>query len=234
MPCLFCSCDPCASGACKKCYEEAIATEEELRRNIEELVSKVNFLKLLSPVEPTTGINPSALFVKTDVRLLPSGDSSAEFVHAHKVILVNHSPVFKAMFANNNEERQNEPIKIEDVSYDALRAFVHYLYTIEACLDEQMAFDLLFVAEKFQVNHLKAYCEKFLIARLNPENAIANFKVAKQHNAKQLLDSSLEYIAKNKDELFKSEAYANLKCADPILIADIFEAGLLKGLFLLA
>ncbi|KAL5657351.1 hypothetical protein ACJX0J_030514, partial [Zea mays] len=32
---------------------------------------------------------------------------------------------------------------IYDVSYDILRAFVHYMYTAEALLDEQMASDLL-------------------------------------------------------------------------------------------
>ena len=62
------------------------------------------------------------------------------------------------------EESLSGTIKICDVSYDALRAFVNYLYTAEACLDVNMACDLLVLAEKYQVKHLKTYCENVLIS----------------------------------------------------------------------
>ncbi|KHG29006.1 hypothetical protein F383_35845 [Gossypium arboreum] len=70
---------------------------------------------------------------------------------------VNHSPVFKAMLENEMEESKSGTIKISDVSYDALRAFVNYLYTAESWLDEQMACDLLVLTEKYQVKHLKGF-----------------------------------------------------------------------------
>lgn len=72
------------------------------------------------------------------------------------------------MLENEMEESLSGTIKIGDVSYDALRTFVNYLYTAEAsCLDEQVACELLALAEKYQVMHLKGYCEKFLASKLN-------------------------------------------------------------------
>jgi len=47
------------------------------------------------------------------------------------------------MLESEMEESRSGIIKIYDVSYDVLRAFVHYMYTAEALLDEQMASDLL-------------------------------------------------------------------------------------------
>lgn len=39
------------AGTCKECYEEASETEEELKREIEDLKSKVAFLRLISPLD---------------------------------------------------------------------------------------------------------------------------------------------------------------------------------------
>ncbi|KAK8365894.1 hypothetical protein V6Z12_A02G085500 [Gossypium hirsutum] len=143
------------AGTCKECYEGASETEEELKREIEDLKAKVAFY-------------------------------------------VNHSPVFKAMLENEMEESKSGTIKISDVSYDALRAFVNYLYTAESWLDEQMACDLLVLTEKYQ------------------------------HGAKLLLDAALCLIMDNIDKLTKKEGYMELVEKDPRLVMEIYEASLSK------
>lgn len=141
---------------------------------------------------------------------------------------VSRSPVFKAMLENEMEESRSGTIKIGDVSYDALRAFVNYLYTAEACLDEQMACDLLVLAEKYQVKHLKSYCEKFLVSKLNWENSIVSYAFAHQHNAKNVLEAALSTITDNMDKLTKREEYVELVEKDPRLVVEIYEAYLSK------
>ncbi|OIW00696.1 hypothetical protein TanjilG_09665 [Lupinus angustifolius] len=229
MRCISCEedYDHDGAGTCKECYEEANETEEEYKRQIEELKAKINFLKLSSAVDTNDCSNPYAL-THTDVILIPYGDCSSGCVHAHKAILVSRSPVFKAMLESDMEESRSGTIKIDDVSYDALSAFVNYLYTAEACLDDQMAFDLLVLAEKYEVKHLKAFCEKFLIARLNLDKAIANYAFAHQHNAKQLQDSALALIIDNMDRFTRCEDYADLKDTNPRVVVEIFEAYLAK------
>lgn len=140
----------------------------------------------------------------------------------------SRSPVFRAMLENEMEESLSGTVKISDVSYDALRAFINFLYTAEACLDEQMACDLLVLGEKYQVKHLKTYCEKFMVSKLNWENALLSFAFAHQHNAKNLADSALSLIMDNMDKLRKREEYAELVDKDPRLVVEIFEAYLSK------
>lgn len=140
----------------------------------------------------------------------------------------SRSPVFRAMLENEMEESRSGTIKISDVSYDALCAFINYLYTAEACLDEQMACDLLILAEKYQVKHLKTYCEKFLVSKLNWDNSVMSYTFAHHHNAKHVLDASLSLITDNMDKVTKREEYMELVEKDPRLVVDIFEAYLSK------
>ncbi|KAL3504304.1 hypothetical protein ACH5RR_034145 [Cinchona calisaya] len=228
MKCVSCKEDYGSrdAGTCRECYEEASETEEELKREIEDLKTKVNFLRffwgppLLSPP-------PFA-----DVVLVASDDHSAASqpvpVPAHRAVLACRSPVFRAMLENKMEESLSGTIKIGDVSYDALRNFVNYLYTAEACLDENMAYDLLVLAEKYQVKHLKTYCEKFLVSNLNWESSIPVYAFAHQHNSKNLLDAALSLIMDNMEKLCKREEYTELVEKDPRMVVQIYEAYLSK------
>lgn len=80
--CLSCdeNYDPDEAGTCKECYEEANETEEELKRQIQDLKSKVSFLTLSSPLD-----SPST----TDLVLLPSADAFSPSIPAHKAVLVS-------------------------------------------------------------------------------------------------------------------------------------------------
>ncbi|GMH00920.1 hypothetical protein Nepgr_002759 [Nepenthes gracilis] len=218
------------AGTCKDCYEEASETEEELKREIEDLKAKIAFLRFWSPLEHHNFLqlgSPSF----TDVVLVASDEHPANPVSfpAHKAVLTCRSPVFKAMLETDMEERLSGIIKISDISNDTLRCFVDYLYTAEACLDEQMARDLLVLAEKYEVKYLKAHCEKFLVSKLNWDNLVTNFGLAQQHNAKILLDASLSMITDNMSKFTKTPEYAHLVEKDPRLVVEIFEAYLSKA-----
>lgn len=227
MKCVSCKEDYVSrdAGTCRECFEEASETEEELRREIDELRSKVNFLRFSIGGPVVTPIPFS------DIVLAASDDRS--FPHpvpipAHRSVLASRSPVFRAMLENKMEESLSGTIKISDVSYDALRTFVHYLYTAEACLEENMACNLLILAEKYQVKHLKNYCEKFLISKLLLENSLPTYAFAHQHNAKNLLAAALDLIMENMTKLKQREEYAELVEKDPRLVIEIYEAYLLK------
>ncbi|KAK6939945.1 LOW QUALITY PROTEIN: BTB/POZ domain, partial [Dillenia turbinata] len=183
----------------------------------------------------SSSLDPSSSPCFSDVVLVASHDASDQTdlaspvpIHAHKAVLVNRSAVFRAMFENQMEEGLSGTIEISDVSHDALRAFVNYLYTAEACLDDQMARDLLVMAEKYQVKHLKAYCEKFIVSKLNWGNSLSSYASAHQHNAKHLLDAALSLIVENMDKLTKLEEYKELKEKDPQFVLEIYEAYLAK------
>lgn len=132
------------------------------------------------------------------------------------------------MLENEMEESRSGIIKIHDVSYDVLRSFVHYLYTAEVLLDEQLACDLLVLAEKYQVKHLKCFCEKFMTSKVNNDNALANYAFAHRHNAKPLLEAALSLIMDNMATLTERVEYKELVDKDPRLVVEIYEAYLTR------
>ncbi|XP_030455142.1 BTB/POZ domain-containing protein At4g08455-like [Syzygium oleosum] len=216
--------EECVTLDAQECSEEAKQTKEELKREIEHLKAQVAFLSIWSP----TGLDhPHG----TDVVLLaaedgPNGGPSMG-VPVHMAMLASRSPIFKAMLEDEMDESRTGTIKISGMSYDALRAFVGYLYA-EACLDEQMASELLVLAEKYQVKPLKAYCEKFLVSKLNWDNSIINYVFAHQHNAKLLLEAALSLIKDNLDKLRKRQEYSILVEKDPRLVVELYEACVAK------
>ncbi|XP_048548326.1 BTB/POZ domain-containing protein At4g08455-like [Triticum urartu] len=135
----------------------------------------------------------------------------------------SRSLVFRAMLDNEMEESRSGVIEMYDVSYDVLRAFVHYMYTGEALLDEQMACDLLVLAEKYEVKHLKTYREKFITSKVNKDNTIVHYAFAHRHDAKQLLEASMSALMDSMPTLAERGEYKELVERDPRILVEIYE-----------
>ncbi|XP_044479313.1 BTB/POZ domain-containing protein At4g08455-like [Mangifera indica] len=213
-------------GACKDCYERSEETVEELQLENEELKAKIAFLRISSPLDHRdhASYNDVVLLAASDDRT----SESAVPVLAHKVILVNRSPVLKATLENEMEEKQTATIEITDASHDVLCEFINYLYTAEISLDEKLACELLELAENYDVEHLKAYCEKFLVSKLNWENSITRYVFAHRHNAERLLRAALSLITNNMSKFIKRSEYMELVEKEPRLLVEIYEAYLSK------
>ncbi|KAB2618996.1 BTB/POZ domain-containing protein [Pyrus ussuriensis x Pyrus communis] len=215
---------------CKGCYMEADMIKVQLMGENEELKDKIEFLKLCSPSPTTSTTSVAAYFSDVVLIALDSDNSPSEPpVQAHKAVLVNRSPVFRAMFENEEmEESRSGTVNIADVRYVALQAFVSYLYTAETCLNQNLACDLLILAEKYQVQHLKHYCQKFLVSKLNWDNALTTYTFAWGHNAEDVMDAALEVITDNMDKLTARLEYDDLVKKDPQLVIKIYETYLSK------
>ena len=93
MKCVSCREEykPLDAGTCRECYEEASETEEELKREIEDLKAKVSFLRFWSPLDHHRSTSLSF----SDVVLVASEDESGRPVAnpvpvpAHKAVLVS-------------------------------------------------------------------------------------------------------------------------------------------------
>ena len=67
---------------------------------------------------------------------------------AHKAILAARSPVFRAMFEHEMEERKNGRVQISDVESDVFKEMLQFVYTGKTSKLEEMAPELLAAADK--------------------------------------------------------------------------------------
>ncbi|GIY22882.1 TD and POZ domain-containing protein 3 [Caerostris darwini] len=94
-------------------------------------------------------------------------------VPAHKSILAARSPVFAAMFATEMRENLTNVVDITDMDVCALRNMLTFMYSgrIEN-LTIASAGDLLFAADKYQLQGLKTICRDFLKSKLSLQNVL--------------------------------------------------------------
>jgi hypothetical protein len=93
-----------------------------------------------------------------------------------------------------------DEMEITGYAVEAVRAFVRFLYCdscTEAALEEH-AWDLLALADKYDVPALRFVCETHQAERIGDESAVTALHRADTYNAPVLKRNALEYIAQNK------------------------------------
>lgn len=116
-------------------------------------------------------------------------------VHGHKMVLSIVSDCFRAMFTSGFRETDSIEIEIQDCSYDAFLAVMEYVYTGQTSkVDPTLGIDvnvnqvveILELADRFILDHLKQICETALQPVINGETVEFFLQVAQKTNSMQL------------------------------------------------
>lgn len=140
----------------------------------------------------------------------------------HKFILGARSSVFRAMFALSMRESQENHVDISDVSPKALDQFVKFIYTDN--IDDTsftVVKQLLFLAEKYDVQKLKACCMQLLYPDVTVENVCEILKMGNLHNDTVLKNRAMEYILQAADQVIKTEGWKSMQREAPELCSEI-------------
>ena len=82
------------------------------------------------------------------------------------MILASRSSVLNALFQANLSESHTNILKIEDIEPEVFTEVLHFIYTGKINNLEELATELLAVAEKYMLEILKAKCEDVLAQRI--------------------------------------------------------------------
>lgn len=147
------------------------------------------------------------------------GNSS---IMVHKVVLATRSEVFHSMLTHDTRENQTNIIEIQDASFEAIKAFVKYLYIEEVDNVSEELDSLVMLADKYDVQGLKERCESCLVQTVNEENVIDLFLKAELLNLRKLKERSLFLIKKNLDQIINREDFKRLD-SHPKLTKEILQ-----------
>jgi len=137
----------------------------------------------------------------SDVTFLVQGQR----VYGHKMVLSIVSDCFRAMFTTGFRESEALEIEIPDCSHAAFLAVMEYIYTgtlplpPDADQDRNLSrvVELLELADRFFLDHLKQICESLLQPMVNGETVEYLLSVAQKTNARQL-QVICEHYARNR------------------------------------
>jgi speckle-type POZ protein len=99
-------------------------------------------------------------------------------LNAHKAILIARSPVFLKILTSNMKEAATNIVKVDDFDSKMMRKLLRFIYYGEVQDLAKIAKDLIYAAEKYEVNQLKEKCIEELVKNVSEENVIETLIIA--------------------------------------------------------
>lgn len=120
--------------------------------------------------------------------------NDGKVLKAHKTILAARSQVFYAMLKPDTKEAKESSVDVPDFDSKVMRELLRFIYCCEVERVDEMAHNLVYAAEKYQIDELKEVCIESLICSLSIENALKSFVIADYINAEELTRECLDII----------------------------------------
>lgn len=122
--------------------------------------------------------------------------SNGEILKAHKNVLASRSVVFDKMFGSDMEEIQKSSMKVPDFDSNIMKEFLRYTYCSKVNKLDEISRQLIFVAEKYQLDGLKDLCIKSISSTLSGENVLESIVISDQLNIPNLFAECMQMIQK--------------------------------------
>ncbi|XP_033228192.1 speckle-type POZ protein-like A [Belonocnema kinseyi] len=184
--------------ACKLLVKEEPTFLSLILRDIRKCqdISKSKKVSILSPLISETSLSflgECEFFLNnknlSDVEIHVGGIKYA----AYKLLLSLRSSVFFRMFIHQMKETLTGVVDIEDIEPEVFYEVLRFIYTNKVERID-MAKEILIVANKYEIEDLKLFCETILINKLMKENLLDYLIFSDDHEPKQLKDKCFEFL----------------------------------------
>lgn len=123
--------------------------------------------------------------------------SDGVVLKAHKVILAARSPVFFTMLTTDMEEKLKGSANVPDFNSIVMKEILSFIYCNEVNNLDDIVFDLIYAAEKYQIKELKKLCLQHIASMLHVENVVnALIIVNLVSEADELFDECSDLVVK--------------------------------------
>jgi hypothetical protein len=145
----------------------------------------------------------------SDVMIITEDNSI--IIPVHKAILIQRSPVFKAMFDSNLTESNTNQIQIPDFDVNIIKRMVEFLYKGTFSNLENISYEdlisLLAIANKYEVICLKDVSARYIASLITIDNVADVRRFAIMYNSTNLLEKCVHFIQINAQVLFKDDHF---------------------------
>lgn len=144
------------------------------------------------------------LSLRSDFQQMLNNDRFTDFeietadgvkLKAHKAILASRSKVFEAMLTSNMREANKNHVKILDFDSKVVKEALRFCYTGKVENLDEIARELIYAAEKYQIEGLKIDCIKNIFSTLAADNVVESIVISDQLNIHELFDACVNFIA---------------------------------------
>lgn len=147
----------------------------------------------------------------SDIMLIAHGTS----LHAHKVILSAASPFFANEFRGQTTETQRSVMNIDDMTADAVKEMLRFIYTGKIQNTEVHKKELLAASEKYDLPRLKFECVKYLCDTMKIDNAMEYLELAELYKSEELRNRAVKFFVDNGIKMRKQPRFDSLARSYP-------------------
>jgi len=140
----------------------------------------------------------------------------------HKAILAARSEVFSAMFQHPTSENQTNKVDIVDLSPNAVKLMLEFIYSGKFDENIETAMELLPAADKYLLADLRLACEKFLCLMVNLENCLDLLVLSDTHTANLLNSHCIKFVVENLQKISSTDSLETK--LNPKIMAKIIKA----------
>lgn len=130
-------------------------------------------------------------------------------IPAHKSILMLSSRVFEAMFSGLYKE--NREVVIDDTFAESMKEFLQFLYLAEGTITMENVFEIINLAEKYEINWCMKYCTTFLQQNLTIDNVCQSYASAILFKNAELKVACVDLIVLNTENVLKTSDFLDCK-----------------------
>ncbi|KAI6231064.1 TD and POZ domain-containing protein 5-like protein [Aphelenchoides besseyi] len=139
-----------------------------------------------------------------------------------RAIVACKSPVFRAIFDKETEEQKSGVVKIKGFEAAMVEKMLVYIYKHEVVNLKGVAFQLLPLADCYQVNSLVKKCSDSILANLTVDNVLATLELSfEREHLKEFKDQVLKFAHENWNEMQKLPNYKQLLIQVPEIAIEL-------------
>uniref|UniRef100_A0A0K0FZJ1 Speckle-type POZ protein (inferred by orthology to a human protein) n=1 Tax=Strongyloides venezuelensis TaxID=75913 RepID=A0A0K0FZJ1_STRVS len=115
------------------------------------------------------------------------------------------SEVFHSKLDNKPNKHESNVIEVKDFCLEVVKEMVNYLYSEESPRIDEIASEMLEIAEKYQLERLRMIATESLLRSLNVENVFEYLEKSEIYFAEILKEFCIRYIYLNVEEVVRGE-----------------------------
>ncbi|XP_060076062.1 kelch-like protein 24 [Ylistrum balloti] len=143
----------------------------------------------------------------TDV-IVQVGDQS---FHCHRIVLSAISKFFDAMYSSGMRESREDRVSLKDITPSVFKLIISYVYKDTNILTEHNAEDLFKASSLLQIHSLLRECEIFLENKMNTENCLGIWKLARAFHSASVEAKCWTFIQNHFEEVRLTDEFVRLE-----------------------
>ena len=141
--------------------------------------------------------------------ILQVGDTK---LHAHRSVLAGCSDYFFKMFTIEMKEKSEGVVKLKEISLEAVKTLLDFLYTETIVLSQDSVSDVLHAASLMQIGSALDVIASYLTKNMDTSNCLVIHKLGQMYQMSKLVSIADQFIVDHFEEMIAQAEFVDIEC----------------------